>query len=474
MTRSYFLNPFFYIDDLIERGHKHFSWLYGTAKMRSIDPVKFFKLRAGANYEWEGLSIAVEGAAEYDHTSTSLDRPRAVYPSWDATDGIKSLERYCENPVGEDYRYYNNTNIPAHFRPVKFQKHRILVHDFGDTTSIYGKNFFLQFMRVVKKYPDVEFILHGSKSYRILFLPKPFGVVHNPEYFAKKGNVFLPNGHIVEGSKNLSSKHVPWLRALGWHASQLQANARNITRFNIDSMLWAAKYFAKDAEFTYKQYTSERTGLDVEELAEDDEFIEAMQFDIFRNTGVGFRNLKLANTMPGDGVVCNSCSLASRCNLFRDGAVCGVAGTDSEKLAKLMGSRDAEMLIDGLSFIAEIQAERVSADIDAERLEGKRSLDTDKRLKDLFDSGQKIAKLVDPSLNGKGVQVNVGVGIHGGAVGGGNTPQELVSSAIRSLESRGIPREDITQEAIIGLLEGVASRRGAETVDDVIDAKVIE
>ena len=147
--------------------------------------------------------------------------------------------------------------------------------------------------------------------------------------------------------------------------------------------------------------------------------------------------------------------------------------TDSAKLAKLMGSRDADQLIEGLSEIAKVQAERVGKDLQEEEDSGKRFPETDKRLKDLFDSGQKIARLVRPELNGRGVQVNVGV-MGGTAVVQQRTPQELVSGAIRALEEKGIPRERITEDAILGLLEGVTSRKGAELLEDVVDAELAE
>ena len=69
----------------------------------------------------------------------------------------------------------------------------------------------------------------------------------------------------------------------------------------------------------------------------------------------------------------------------------------------------------------------------------------------VFDQGVKLAKLIDPNLNGSKVQVNVS----GAATVSATSPRQLIAAAVRELEARGVPREKITTEMIQGLLTGM-------------------
>jgi hypothetical protein len=69
--------------------------------------------------------------------------------------------------------------------------------------------------------------------------------------------------------------------------------------------------------------------------------------------------------------------------------------------------------------------------------------------KDAFDAGVKLAKLVDPTLNGG---PKVGVFINGGGAGPtavtAVTAAELASQAIAELEAQGIQRSDIDRQMV--------------------------
>lgn len=467
-TNVHMRNPWDYIDIARDINHPYFSWDYGSPKIRLLDPLKFLKLRLGDNYEFTAYSVAVEGMAEYNQDSVSLDRPEAVYPIWHPDHGWDKLEKFCQNPVGEDPELYSDKKIPSGFRPVKGQPHRILIYDFPDIGSFHGRQWFLRLLRIQEEYPDVDFIAHGTTSFRAMFVGRFYAATYNPEFLAKKNAAHLPSGQrlldVLENRDLLG----PWANAFGMRVTDLYRFPR-LTQFNMFSVLWASQYYLDEEAFRIAKDT--RTFNDLpEDLPESDPRVKKSRVDLFIGS---VPRPAAASLSPGDGVICDDCTLANRCRLYREGAVCGVPSTDSAKLARLMGSRDADQLIEGLSEIAKVQAERVGKDLQEEEDSGKRFPETDKRLKDLFDSGQKIARLVRPELNGRGVQVNVGV-MGGTAVVQQRTPQELVSGAIRALEEKGIPRERITEDAILGLLEGVTSRKGAELLEDVVDAELVE
>jgi len=137
----------------------------------------------------------------------------------------------------------------------------------------------------------------------------------------------------------------------------------------------------------------------------------------------------------------------------------------------MFGTRDAGVIIDGFVELKNIQAKRVAEDLQEEADTGERNIVTDKRLKDLFDAGVKVAKLIDPKLVGGGNTINLGM-IGGTAVIAQQTPQELMASTVRALEAQGIPRADITPDMIRGVLEGVANRGAVRDVIE-IEAAVI-
>lgn len=465
MVNVHLRNPWEYMHLVRDVRHPYISWDYGSPIIRRINPLHYAKLRYGAGFDFTAYSVAVEGMAEYNQDSRDLDSPAAVYPTWHWRHGWEQLQYYCDYPVGENPKVYNNESIPKEFRPVKGQPHRILIYDFPRSITAEGRDFFLRLIKIQEDYPNIDFVAHGTTSFRYMFLARFEAVLYNPHWMGKLNAVQLPNGLKVPHAAENRHLLAPWANALGIRVTDL-VDEDGLTEFNTLSILWAGKHYLEDEKF--KVANVDRIVSDG--LPDNSEQVNLSRASIFMGR---VRRPQAASLMPGDGVICNTCSLASKCRLFREGAVCGVPSTDSAKLAKLMGSRDADQLIEGLSEIAKVQAARVGKDLEEEEDSGKRFPETDKRLKDLFDSGQKIARLVKPELNGRGVQVNVGV-MGGTAIVQQRTPQELVSGAIRALEDKGIPRERITEDAILGLLEGVTSRKGTDLLEEVIDAELVE
>lgn len=462
----FFRNPIKYIHLAVEAGIRDISFDYGNARERSVDVLAFAKLYLGATKPFRVMTIAVEGASLYDETSKSINKPVAVYPTWRAYNGIEQLESYCAKPVGEDPAMLYDDLIEKRFRPVEGQAHKVVLYDSPDLTTKAGLDLYLRIRQVKAKYPNVELILHDTASYRLMFGGIFDGVIFDPSMTAKMGSVILPNGRAVHHED--LRRFFPWLKVLGY-TERMVWTAEGRVQYNIESVRWARENFAKNVRFR----TSVMKNLDPDTDAGEYEIDNQTKNFFFNRHSVARQpSLNGPGAVPSDGIICDACTLATVCKLYRTGAVCGMPRRDTSELANMFGSRDASVIIDGLLTLTKVQAERVQRDLQDEDSLDELNPMTDKRIKDLFDAGTKVAKLIDPTLNGKGTTVNVGVQV-GSAAGivAETTPQELISGAVRALEAAGVPRAEITSETITGLLEGMANRRALE---DVVDAEVIE
>jgi hypothetical protein len=106
-----------------------------------------------------------------------------------------------------------------------------------------------------------------------------------------------------------------------------------------------------------------------------------------------------------------------------------------------------------------MQANRLERAAAEEESLGEISPEVSKIINSLFAQGVTLAKLIDPSLRGGGVKVQVGVvnGQATAAISSGNTPAELTGSVVRALEAQGITRDKITPDLVMATLQGMAS-----------------
>ena len=74
-----------------------------------------------------------------------------------------------------------------------------------------------------------------------------------------------------------------------------------------------------------------------------------------------------------------------------------------------------------------------------------------KIINQVFTNGVKLAKLIDPTLNG-GPKVQINVGQGGAAAVQAATPNQVLGSIVRELERRGMPRDKITPDMVGNLL----------------------
>lgn len=134
----------------------------------------------------------------------------------------------------------------------------------------------------------------------------------------------------------------------------------------------------------------------------------------------------------------------------------------------MFGSRDPDKIIGALSEWNQKMAERALDSMNDEMPE-KTALDptVSTALKQVFDNGVKLAKLINPNLDGKGgggTTVNVGINM------GGQRPQvtaqrvdesqtrELAATVIAELEAEGHLRSQITEAMVREKLQEYVAR----------------
>lgn len=168
--------------------------------------------------------------------------------------------------------------------------------------------------------------------------------------------------------------------------------------------------------------------------------------------------------------------------------MCTVPNSDGKRLAQMFGSRDPNKIIEALSEWNIKMAERTLDALDMEAPE-KSALDPtiNTALKNVFDNGIKLAKLVDPTLGekkGGGTTVNVGINMTGGRpqVSSHRVDQsdtrELAATVIAELEAEGYNRAAITEDMVKKKLQEYVIRDAGPTYGmkslETEDAEVIE
>jgi hypothetical protein len=133
-----------------------------------------------------------------------------------------------------------------------------------------------------------------------------------------------------------------------------------------------------------------------------------------------------------------------------------VPNSDGSRLARYFKTRDSDMIIDGLGELMSLGASRVESAMEEEEVMGLDPQVT-AMLNSLFTQGIQLAKLVDPSLRGPKVSVNVGVASGGQASIDTGNKNAIIAGVVRQFELEGISRDKITPEMIEGALAGMAS-----------------
>jgi hypothetical protein len=445
---------------MVDTGVCLVAWDRGMLAKRKLDPIKHASLYFGEAYAWRAMSIGVQGAAEY-RSGDELDRPSAVYPVWEYGEDIRLLEELLENPLGENESACSDTSIPGDERPVFGQEHRVVITNLPDMNTGPGRTFATKLIELQEDYPDVKLHIHGLYSYRVMFGSNFFSVDIDPRSTAQKGNVFLPIGKMLTFEQARAWPN--WVTIIGFKPVELAIPAMRC-QYNIKSALWAAENWDSVPNVrlsnTRKQSVVDTTTPDASYQAPETK-------SHLTTTGT--------KVQPGDKVTCNSCTLASQCKHYRDGAVCSLPHASPKTLSDQFNTRDADRIIDGLKDLTVLTARRLERGLSVEEQLGDIDPEVTKLSNQLFKQGTEMAKLIDPNLRGGAkVQVNVGQAGQVGVQAQVN-PKILVASIVRELEDQGVPRDQITPDMMRGLLEGRVDPQQMQQSDmKEIEGTVIE
>lgn len=453
MTELWFRNPHNYIRELAEVGIGRIAWDRGLLVKRRIDPLKHAGIYF-AGKPWRLMMIGEQGSAEY--TNESGEKPVGVYPTWDASvEELTLLEEMMAYPVGEDGEACEDPNLPDDQRPVAGQTHRVVIINLPDQRSAMGRGLVRKIKELQEDYPTCVVHIHGLYSWRVCF-GMGFGSVDiDPRTHAGKGKVILPSGKQMIAEQTISCPQ--WVTMLGMKPVDLTREPRNRCIYNIKSAVWAADHFRENIAFASRpSATTPPPNIESKKPM----LVPAVDPRPFHGSKTPQAN---------DKINCDTCSLQNSCKYYRQGSVCSVPGSEPASLATHFKTRDSEQIIEGLGTILQLQARRLDRGVADENMYGELDPEVTKIANQIFSNGVKLAKLVDPTLNGPQVQVNVGGGTSAAAVQAA-TPNQVIGGIVRELERRGIAREDITPDMVGNLLAEMA---GAGQAPKSIEGQVL-
>jgi hypothetical protein len=451
-TEVWFRNPHNFIRELVEVGYGKITWDRGILVKKRIDPVAHAHVYYGQAIPYRILIVGDQGTAELRPGDT-MDKPTAVYPTWEYGEDSSLLEEIVEQPVGNSPDYCSDLKVPRDERPVFGQEHRVIVTGAPPIATGPGRRFLIFLKELQEDNPNCIIHIHGLYGYRPAFGSGLRSADMDPRTVAQKGKVTLGSGK-EERFENVA-RYPQWVTPFGFKPTDL-AIPRNRCIFNIKSAIWAGQNYAELVKF--------KTVNDGQPV---DTTSPSVDFKI-PETNSHMSGKKKAQT--GDQFVCETCTLAPQCKYYRDGAVCSVPGAEPTPLARYFGSRDTNMIMDGLGKLLQSQAARAERGLQEEMTLGGIDPEVSKIVDQVFKNGVKLAQLQDPSLRG-GPKVQVNVGSGGQASISSATPQQLIAATFRELEAQGIPRERITSEMVQGVLTGMAN---PETRRRAIESEVIE
>jgi hypothetical protein len=444
-------DPYNYWRDLLDAGEYEVSWTAPDVMSKRIDTQRFMRTNF-AGTPWRQLHISDWCAWDQDYTC-ARDEVIGVYPVFNIDKHpLSDLKDYLENPWGDRAV---QSDLDWFERPVHGQINRVVIK------SLRAGDAFEQ--RKVRKlrdiqlaYPEVEFFIHYSNNYNILFGSSFGGGDFNPRFASIGNRITLPGGRSVK------DYDYPEVKALGFDPSDFVGSITERTLFNITSARYAAHHWENPTGLSKR-----RPRLREVDHSSPTMFAHAPNSSI--KTAFPAELVK-----PTDKIVCDHCSLWRMCTSYRKASVCNMAGTESKKLSDMALSRDAGVITDMLASIVSKQAERAERALTDEQFSAKTDgLDpqVDKMLNSLFKNGVQLAKLRDPTLGKPLVQINNNTLNAGGAAAsvGGADPRALVASVVAQIEAKGIDRSEITQEMV-----ELAMQEHVESTPDVQDAEIVQ
>jgi hypothetical protein len=262
-----------------------------------------------------------------------------------------------------------------------------------------------------------------------------------PRTAAAKGNVHMPTGEERSHERLVATPH--WAHVLGFKPVDLEV-PRNRCMYSIKAALWCGQHYENNFKFKVR---GEGSG-DYTSSDKDHKPAETLKHLL---------PSKSEKITEKDKLLCNTCTLQTKCKYYGDGAVCTLPGAEPVRLAKMFNTRNADDIIDGLGTLLAANTNRLERGIQNEELDGELSSEVSKMMGQIFDQGVKLAKLLEPQRFSPGSKVQVNVGSGAVASVSSSNPRQLVSATIQELVRQGVPRDKITPEMIQGALEGMVN-----------------
>lgn len=430
-TECWFRNPHNFIKELVETGESmNVAWDRGILVKKHIDPLKHAQLYFGESADFRVLCIGRQGTAEIDKDH-SLENPAAVYPTWEYGENIDILEEMMSSNIGYDINACT-ADVPVDQRPVPNQEHRVVVTNLPNIQMNANRAFYRQLKVMQEDNPDCILHIHGTYSFRVAF-GMGFGAADiEPRGDAANGRVILPNGKIQPFARLINQQQ--WCNLIGFSVPELK-DPRNRCMFNIRSAVWAAEHWDDNLKFQSQGEAEVDT---------------SSPNTVVPTTAKVNTALALA-PKDGDKIVCDKCSLADSCKYFRVGSVCTIPGSESAPLVRMFKSRDSSQIIDALGTLQAAGVKRLQRGMEEEEEFGELDPEVTKMMAQLFNQGLKLAKVVDPTLNKPGVQINM-PGSGGGTSGNGLSSKQIMAEVVRTIEQGGVKREDITADMVENVL----------------------
>lgn len=469
-TDIWFRDPYNYVQFAAAEGIDRYVLSKSHLMARRIDPISFMRKHfLSTTVRPEFMTVGREGAALYDLFSR-IEKPKAFWPVWSFDDSLDALIELLASPVGGDEELCNTDKVNSAIRPVFGQPHRIVITDVGNQRITVNKNRLDEISQLIKDFPECSVHISGSYTFRVMFT-LGFDSADFDPWSVTRSYLSMPSGFLVYGHKSEEIKlYEGWINMLGFTLDQL-ATMKERLYFNVRSIKWASKYY--DSNLLVKRRYSPT--VDDQNLS-DKQFRykppKGKQRQNFENKRtIAKKSLKLIHNGPNtDGIICDGCIFRNSCKLAREGSICVAGASQVGDLAKYFNTRDPGRIVDGLGKLMEIQATRLEEAIEKEQDSGEENPEITKQLKTIFDNGVKLAKVLDPKLNGNnGTTVNI-LNAGGVAAVSSGDPRQMVAAAVRALEDAGIPRKEITNDMIAGLLSNMAHGDKQQA----IEAKVIE
>lgn len=341
---------------------------------------------------------------DLEQTTEQTESGTTTHPTWIYGDKQSRLESYLR----EELPMVVISGIPI-FRPPFIE-------------------FFLWLGSLQEEYPDTVIHLHGAQSFGQIFGLGLRSADYDPIEDARSSKVTLPCGRRIAHEE--WATWGKWFRLIGWNWRELDS-LQDRVQFNISAAYWAAEYFRKEIPFAFRR----SQGTSLKQVKPDEVPLTNSFIDAYRRR----------HAEEGDKVICDACSLAPHCKLYREGAVCTLNDSPTRDLARMFNSRDSNKIIDGLGKLLEMQAERIAEARNREQF-NEDGLDekVTKLIDNMVNQAVKVAKLVNPALANPKMQVNVGILSQAQNA----SPKELAAAAIAELEARGHDRDNITMPMI--------------------------